>query len=156
MFHTIQPLVVLLSFMYMFVFPLPQWTVVEHIVRKTISHAQMKRPNTTNRALQKSEPGVNREQRVGSWTVAYQQSSAVPKPPAAVLSSQHEGEGLTEAQTKKTYGNQHKGRQVPQDHSYMFAPAQQRLAAIKKMLSCPPSNKRDNHPDKLHGWWASP
>lgn len=36
-----------------------------------------------------SQPGLS-----GAW-VAYQQASAVPKPPAAILSSQHEGEGLT-------------------------------------------------------------
>lgn len=42
----------------------------------------------------------------GCSTVAYQQASAVAKPPAAVLSSQHEGEGLTgtkNANTKITY-----------------------------------------------------
>lgn len=45
---------------------------------------------TTNRAQQ----GVTREQSVSSSTVAYQQASAVAKPPAAVLSGQHEGKGL--------------------------------------------------------------
>lgn len=38
--------------------------------------------------------------RTGRWTAAYQQAPAVPKPPAAVLPSQHEGEGLAEAKNK--------------------------------------------------------
>lgn len=38
-----------------------------------------------------------------SLTVVYQQASAVPKPPAAVLSSQHEGEGLTVVKNKHTH-----------------------------------------------------
>lgn len=63
--------------------------------RKTLSHVLMS--VTTNRAQQ----GVNREQRRRGSTVAYQQASAVPKPPAAILSSQHEREGLTIA--KKIY-----------------------------------------------------
>ena len=68
--------------------------------RKTLSHVLMS--VTTNRAQQ----GVNREQRRRGSTVAYQQASAVPKPPAAVLSSQHEREGLTIAK-KNIYENQH-------------------------------------------------
>lgn len=39
------------------------------------------------------EPGAE-DQRERGLTVAYQQASAVPKPPAAILSSQHEREGL--------------------------------------------------------------
>lgn len=35
------------------------------------------------------------EQRMRCLTAAYQQASAVPEPSAAVLSSQHEGKGLT-------------------------------------------------------------
>lgn len=60
--------------------------------RITCSHKK-KTSVTTNRAQQ----GVNRKQ---SLTVTYQQASAVPKPPAAVLASQHEGEGLTAVQNK--------------------------------------------------------
>lgn len=60
--------------------------------RITCSH-EKKNSVTTNKAQQ----GVNRKQ---SLTVTYQQASAVPKPPAAVLSSQHEGEGLAEGHNK--------------------------------------------------------
>lgn len=67
--------------------------------RKTVSHVHIKRSVTTNRAQQ----GVNREQRMRGRTVAHQQASAVPEPPAAVLSSQHEGEGLTAAKNTNVY-----------------------------------------------------
>lgn len=63
---------------------------------------------TTNRA----QRGVNREQRIRGSTVAYQQAPAVPKPPAAVLSSQHEGEGLTVEKCIHIRLNTHKDMNV--------------------------------------------
>lgn len=43
---------------------------------------------------------MNRGGEDGEVAAAYQQASAVPEPPAAIFSSQHEGEGLAVAKDK--------------------------------------------------------
>lgn len=77
----------------------PQWMVMQHISGPTGKPDHMFTYLSQQTGLSRVWTG-SRGWGGGGSTVAYQQASAVPKPPAAIFSSQHEGEGLTVAKKK--------------------------------------------------------